>query len=274
MSSSIDLFESEARYYSRVWPTTFTRAQGSFLWNRAGDRYIDFFAGAGARNYGHNPEAIQQELLQHIGSNEIIHAFDMWTDIRKRFLVAFNELILRPRNLAFQVLFPGPAGTNTIEAALKFSRCKTRRTQVAYIDGAYHGMALSSLVCTTSTLARSGAGVVLRDSVQLPHHLDKEALDPVMSESIAAVVLETTQIEASVRTIQPEWLHLIAQRSREHGAALIIDEVQTDCGRIGPFFSFERLGLIPDLVCLSKSLSGYGPPLSAVLVQKDWDRTT
>ncbi|MGO3766610.1 aminotransferase class III-fold pyridoxal phosphate-dependent enzyme, partial [Microbacterium gubbeenense] len=106
-TSTLAARESEVRSYSRSWPTTFDRAQGSTLYNVDGKPYLDFFAGAGALNYGHNNPVLKEALLDYISSDRIIHSLDMFTEARTDFLNTFGEMILAPRNLDYRVVFPG-----------------------------------------------------------------------------------------------------------------------------------------------------------------------
>ena len=121
-NSTFDRMESEVRSYCRMFPTVFTRASGHTLIDERGDEYIDFFSGAGALNYGHNNRILRERLIDYIASDGITHSLDMATCAKRRFLEAFDELILRPRSMNYKVMFPGPTGTNAVEAALKLAR--------------------------------------------------------------------------------------------------------------------------------------------------------
>ncbi|RAF25223.1 diaminobutyrate--2-oxoglutarate transaminase, partial [Burkholderia multivorans] len=120
-----DIFEtreSAVRGYSRSWPATFARAQGPKQWDEDGKEYLDFFSGAGALNYGHNNPAVMTPLVEYLQSGAVLHSLDMKTPAKREFLETFEELILKPRGLDYTVMFPGPTGTNTVEAALKLAR--------------------------------------------------------------------------------------------------------------------------------------------------------
>src|SRR5215472_8865825 len=119
---ALDIFEereSEVRSYCRKWPAVFDRASGTWLYDEDGRPYLDFFAGAGALNYGHNNPLLTKPLLEYLSSDRVVHSLDMSTVAKRDFLAALDQLILRPRKLDYRVQFPGPAGTNAVEAALK-----------------------------------------------------------------------------------------------------------------------------------------------------------
>jgi diaminobutyrate-2-oxoglutarate transaminase len=276
--------ESAVRSYCRVWPKVFDRATGSWLYDEDGRAYLDFFTGASALNYGHNNPALKQALLEYLASDRVIHSLDMHTVAKSEFLTTFDELILQPRGLDYRVQFPGPAGTTAVEAALKLARKATGRTEVISFGGAFHGMTLGALAVTSSRFHRDGAGVPLTHAVQVPFGCRLDGGEPgspgierLLEDSdtrlreIAAVIVETVQGEGGINVASPEWLSDLAGLCQRHGIVLIVDDVQMGCGRTGPFFSFEAVGLEPDIVCLSKSISGYGLPLALTLIRPDLD---
>src|SRR5271155_3943805 len=144
--------ESAVRSYCRTWPTVFDRAAGSWLYDTGGRAYLDFFAGAGALNYGHNNPALKAALLDYLADDRVIHSLDMYTVAKGEFLTAFDELILQPRELNYRVQFPGPGGANAVEAALKLARKATGRTEVITFTGGFHGMTLGALAVTSSSI--------------------------------------------------------------------------------------------------------------------------
>jgi len=137
--------ESAVRSYCRAWPTVFDRASGSWLYDEDGRGYLDFFAGAGALNYGHNNPVLRQALLDYLAGYRVVHSLDMFTVAKRDFLTAFDELVLRPRQLDYRVQFPGPGGANAVEAALKLARKVSGRTEVITFTNAFHGMTLGAL---------------------------------------------------------------------------------------------------------------------------------
>jgi diaminobutyrate-2-oxoglutarate transaminase len=282
--STIDRMESEVRSYCRSFPTVFTKARGHTLIDEGGDEYIDFFSGAGALNYGHNNRNLREPLIDYISGDGITHSLDMATIAKVRFLEAFDELILQPRGMNYKVMFPGPTGTNAVEAALKLARKVTGRMNVIAFTNGFHGMTLGSLALTGNASKRSGAGVSLTDTTHMPYcgyfGTDTDTIEVIEGyladsssgiEEPAAFVVETVQAEGGVNVASREWLQRLESLSKETGALLIVDDIQVGCGRTGPFFSFEPAGISPDIVCLSKSLSGYGLPLAITLMKPEFD---
>jgi len=276
--------ESEVRSYCRSFTTVFTKASNAMMWDVAGKSYIDFFAGAGALNYGHNNARIRSKLVDYLLEDGVTHSLDMATEAKGHFLNRFNEVILQPRGLNYKVMFPGPTGTNAVESALKIARKVTGRTNVICFTNAFHGMSAGSLAATGNRFKRSGAGMSLSGTSFMPYDryfgntmdtsimLEKMLDDPGSGIDLpAAVILETLQGEGGLNTARGEWLRRIEAICRKHDMLLIVDDVQMGCGRTGSFFSFEGVGIQPDIVCLSKSIGGYGLPLALTLIKPEYD---
>jgi diaminobutyrate-2-oxoglutarate transaminase len=281
---AFERLESAVRSYCRSFPVVFTSASGATLVDEDGREYLDFFAGAGALNYGHNPPAMKQAIIDYLQGDGILHSLDLATGAKRRFLERFEEVILRPRGLEYRVQFPGPTGTNAVEAALKLARKVTGRQMVACFANGYHGMTLGALAVTGNAAKRRGAGVPLLHALSLPFDGDmgpgvdtldyfEQMLDNPGSgvELPAAVILETVQAEGGVKVASASWLRRLERMARAHGILLIADDIQVGCGRTGRFFSFEEAGIRPDIVCLSKSISGAGLPMALVLIRPDLD---
>lgn len=284
MMDVFNRLESEVRSYCRLFPAIFARARGAHMVDRDGREYLDFFAGAGSLNYGHNPPEIKRALLAYLEADGLTHGLDMATEAKEAFLERFESLILQPRGLDYKLQFPGPTGTNAVEAAIKLARKVTGRTTVVSFTNAFHGMTLGALALTGNRAKRAAAGVPLGHSAIFPYdgYLGSEidtldllaaALEDPSSglDLPAAVIVETVQAEGGVRVARLEWLRRLADLLKRHQVLLIVDDIQVGCGRTGPFFSFEAAGLAPDLVCLSKSISGYGLPMALVLLRPELD---
>ncbi len=284
METIFEQCESEVRSYSRMWPTTFRRAHGSWIYDIDENPYLDFFAGAGALNYGHNPPILKERLVEFLRSDGITHGLDMQTEAKGHFLEMFRRLVLEPRGLDHRVQFTGPTGANAVEAALKLARKVTGRSTVVAFTNAFHGMSLGALSITGNATKRRGAGLPLTHTVWLPYDgcLADAAdgpslLDGMLSEpgsgldTPAAVIVETIQGEGGVNTAATTWLRRLVDVCTRHGILLIVDDIQMGCGRTGRFFSFEEAGLRPDLIVLSKSIGGYGLPLALTLIRPELD---
>ncbi|MBM7571193.1 diaminobutyrate-2-oxoglutarate transaminase [Aquibacillus albus] len=279
----IETLESEVRSYVRSFPTVFTKAKGYKMWDKAGKEYIDFFSGAGALNYGHNDPKMKEKLVEYIMSDGITHSLDMASTAKAEFLNTFNEVILKPRNLDYKIMFPGPTGTNTVESALKLARKVTGRTDIISFTNGFHGMTIGSLSVTGNAMKRKGAGIPLQNTVTMPYdnyvddHDTLEYLERFLEDSgsgvdiPAAIIAETVQGEGGINAARFEWLKKLEQICKRWDILLIIDDVQAGVGRTGTFFSFEPAGLKPDIVCMSKSLSGYGIPFAITLIRPDLD---
>jgi diaminobutyrate-2-oxoglutarate transaminase len=284
MNTTIDRLESEVRSYCRNWPATFERARGSELWDTEGRRYLDFFAGAGALNYGHNDAVMRDAVIEHLTGDGIVHSLDAYTVAKERFLARFEEVVLAPRGMDMKVQFPGPTGTNAVEAAMKLARKVTGRERIVGFTNAFHGMTLGSLAVTGNAMKRTGAGIMLGAGTSLPYdgYLGPDVdtvgyLEALLEDSgsgfdlPAAVIVETVQAEGGLSTASIAWLQRLEAVCRAHEVLLIVDDIQAGCGRTGTFFSFEPAGIEPDIVTLSKSLSGFGLPFALTLFRSDLD---
>lgn len=279
-----DDLESEVRSYCRSWPTVFDRAVGSHVWDEQGTDYLDFFAGAGALNYGHNNPVLKQALLDYLAHDGITHALDAYTVAKRDFLKTFDQIVLTPRRLDYKVMFPGPTGANAVEAALKLARKVTGRESIVNFTNAFHGMTLGALSVTGNSMKRGGAGIPLVHATPMPfdHYLDDQVPDFIWLEKLladsgsglnepAAVIVETVQGEGGINVARAEWLRGLADLCHRNGMLLIVDDVQMGCGRTGAFFSFEEAGIVPDIVCLSKSIGGFGTPMAMTLFRPELD---
>lgn len=279
-----DRLESNVRGYCRSFPTIFQRATNAILVNEDGEEFIDFFAGAGALNYGHNHPKLKAALIEYLSHNGVLHALDMSTTAKRNFLATFEEVILGPRDMDYRVMFPGPTGTNAVEAALKLARKVTGRHNIVSFTNGFHGMTLGSLALTGNSGKRSGAGVPLNNVTHMPfcHYLGAEvdtisSLERFLEDSSsgvdlpAAFILETVQAEGGVNVGTRLWLEALAELAQRFEILLIIDDIQVGCGRTGPFFSFEPFNIQPDIICLSKSISGFGLPMALTLVKPEYD---
>ncbi|MXP42564.1 diaminobutyrate--2-oxoglutarate transaminase [Altererythrobacter soli] len=279
-----DRRESGVRTYSRSLPRQFDKAEGVWLHDVNGGRYLDFLSGCSSLNYGHNHPVLKQALLDYIGADGIAHGLDLHTSAKQSFLEALEEVILAPRGLDYRAMFTGPTGTNAVEAAIKLARKVTGRELVVAFTNGFHGMTLGALACTGNAGKRSGAGVPLSHVAHEPFDgyygpdvdtaalLDQRLSDPSSGlDAPAAILVETVQGEGGLNAASPEWLRAIAAIARKHGALLIVDDIQAGCGRTGGFFSFEGLGFTPDIVTLAKSLSGMGLPFALTLFRPELD---
>jgi diaminobutyrate--2-oxoglutarate aminotransferase len=276
--------ESVVRSYSRSFPAVFTTASGNWLTADDGATYLDFLAGAGALNYGHNPAFIKRALIEYLQTDGITQGLDLATTAKRDFLAALHEHILAPRDLDYRVQFCGPSGTNAVEAALKLARIVTGRMNIVAFGGAFHGVSAGSLAATSAEHYKKGLYHALAGTTHIPYPrsplgtfdsldlLERIVGDPSSgAEKPAAVILETVQAEGGIYQAPPEFLIGLRAWCDAHQVLLIVDDIQVGCGRTGTFFSFEPAGITPDLVTLSKSISGYGLPMALLLIKPQYD---
>lgn len=276
-------YESEVRSYCRNFPAVFTTAKGPFLYDEDGREYIDFFCGAGGLNYGHNNDFIKSKLLEYLESDGVMHALDMYTAPKRDFIEFYEERILKPRGLNYKIQFPGPTGTNAVEAALKLARKVKKRTNIFAMMGAFHGMTMGSIAMTTDAAARAGAGVPLNNVTHIPAPYMFPELDTLNYietlltddhsgvDKPAAIVLETVQADGGINPFEVDWLRGVRAICDKYDILMVVDDVQVGCARTGTFFSFERAGIVPDIVTQSKSIGGYGMPFALVLIKPELD---
>jgi diaminobutyrate-2-oxoglutarate transaminase len=250
------------------------------MYDESGRRFLDFFSGAGSLNYGHNHPALKQALIGFIEGDRIAQPLDMWTRERRTFLETLDSVLLTPRQLDYRVQFPGPAGATAVEAALKLARKVTRRSSVIALAGGFHGMTLGAR-SLTQDLHQLYGQTVLPPRALIPHPYQEVVPGDSLSHFSdicrsadgcpAAIIVETLQGEGGVRPLGAQWLREASAICRQNEVLLIVDDIQMGCGRTGPFLSFEHTGIVPDIVCLSKSISGFGLPLSILLSKREID---
>jgi diaminobutyrate-2-oxoglutarate transaminase len=277
--------ESEVRGYCRVYPTVFKTASNARQVDEDGKSYIDFFGGAGVLNFGHNNERMTEALIDYLKSGGVIHSLDMSTTAKRTFLERFHDVILKPREMAHKMQFTGPTGTNAVEAALKLARKITGRQGIVAFTGGFHGMTLGALACTANGYHRGVAGVPLEHVHRVPfdgylgedvdtlESLRRQLEDPSSGlRPPAAFIVETIQAEGGVNVARAEWLKGVQELARKYDSLFIIDDIQVGCGRTGSYFSFDGMGLDPDIVVLAKGIAGYGIPMAMLLIKPERDK--
>ncbi|MFM2484189.1 diaminobutyrate--2-oxoglutarate transaminase [Celerinatantimonas yamalensis] len=280
-----DEIESTVQSYARSFPCVFHKAKGEYLYDEQGNNYLDFLAGAGTLNYGHNNDIFKQPLIDYINEDGITHGLDMHTRAKAAFLESFKEKILDPRKLDMVVQFTGPTGTNAVEAALKLARKVKDRDNIISFTNGFHGVTLGALSTTGNSHHRGASGVTMGGNSRMPfdgymgdgidttQYLDKVLSDPSSGvDKPAAVIVETVQGEGGINVASMQWLKALETVCRRHDVLLIVDDIQAGCGRTGTFFSFEPAGIQPDMVTLSKSISGYGVPFALLLLRPELDQ--
>ncbi|MCC7560403.1 MAG: diaminobutyrate--2-oxoglutarate transaminase [Methanobacterium sp.] len=276
--------ESEVRSYIRSFPAIFKKAKGSILYDEQENEYIDFFAGAGTLNYGHNNPLVSEALIKYIQDDGIIHGLDKATTAKKIFLEKFYDIVLHPRHMEYKIQFTGPTGTNAVETALKLVRMVKGRSNIIAFTNAFHGLTLGSMAVTANSFYRDEAFInrtnvsfmpfdgYFGEDVNTADYLRKYLEDQSSGVDLpAAIILECIQAEGGINVASDEWLRNIEQICKDFDILLIVDDIQVGNGRTGSFFSFESSGINPDIITLSKSIGG-GLPLSMVLLKSELDQ--
>jgi diaminobutyrate-2-oxoglutarate transaminase len=262
----------------------FEKAKDAFLFDAGGTRYIDFFAGAGTINYGHNNEYMKRKIFDYLENDGIVHGLDMATVAKEELLLKMEATLFKPKNLDYKVQFTGPTGTNAVEAALKLARMVKKRSNIISFTNGYHGLTMGSMSVTANAYYRDEAFINRSDVSFMPYdgylgkhvntakYLRRFLEDNSSGVDIpSAIILETVQGEGGIRVAGDEWLREVEKICRDFDILLIVDDIQVGNGRTGHFFSFEKSGIKPDIVTLSKSFSGFGLPMSVVLFRRDLD---
>jgi diaminobutyrate-2-oxoglutarate transaminase len=278
--STFETLESNVRSYCRRWPAVFASSFGSHITDVNAVTYLDFFAGAGALSYGHNNPVLVDVAIDHLRHHRLLHSLDTFTPEKRDWLETLSSLILEPRGLDHIVQTVGPTGATAVEAALQLAQNITGARGVIGYAGGYHGMTYRTASVSDSMLPRSVVSHV-KDFIALPFvetmtQVDLDLLDSTLEngvdgEKIGAILLESVQGEGGARPFDPAYLAHIRSLATKHKVLVIADEVQAGVGRTGPFFSFEGSGLDPDIICLSKSISGLGLPMALNLVRRSLD---
>ncbi|MCG8383097.1 MAG: aspartate aminotransferase family protein [Gammaproteobacteria bacterium] len=284
--------ESNLRAYCRVYPTVFDKAINARQIDEQGNEYIDFFAGAGVLNFGHNNTRMTEAVVKYIQSNGVTHSLDMSTTAKRDFMERFTRVVLEPRNMPHLMQFVGPTGTNAVEAAMKLARRVTNRQEIVAFNHGFHGMTLGSLAATANSYFRGAAGVPLNHVSHRPFGSEQEGIASNLGGGLedlkylraqyqdsssgltlpAAFLVEVVQAEGGVNVAQKPWLEELGRLARDIGALLILDDIQVGMGRTGSFFSFDDYDVDPDIVCLAKGLGGMGTPLAMNLVKPEHDK--
>jgi diaminobutyrate-2-oxoglutarate transaminase len=278
-----EAWESEIRGYCRAYPTVFKTAENARQIDENGKSYIDFFAGAGVLNFGHNNPHMKKAVIDYIQANGVTHSLDMYTTAKRDFIEGFVNTIMKPRGMKHRLQFMGPTGTNAVEAALKIARRVTGRETVFAFSHGFHGMTLGALACTANDYFRNASGVPLNHVHRLPFEgvangsdiqaLRKQIEDPSSGiKPPAAFILEPIQAEGGVNIATAQWLREVQQLAKDVGALFILDDIQAGCGRTGSYFSFDDMGLDPDVITLAKGLGGFGTPIAMNMVKAEHDK--
>ncbi len=283
--------ESNARVYGRHLPIAVEAASGSFLRDVDGNVFIDFLTGAGVLSLGHNHPELVAVATEQLG--RFSHGLDLPSPAKDAFTEAQLSMLPAGMRARSKVHFCGPTGANAVDAAVKLCKTATGRGDVVTFQGGFHGtthlgMALTGLVANKAPVSNGVPGVhffpfshcadcplgLSRDScaTNCAGLLERSLRDPNGGLPLpAAVVLEMVQGEGGVVPADPEFVRRVRRLTRELDVPLVVDEVQTGCGRTGTWFAFEQYDIEPDVIVASKALSGIGQPVAVIIYDRRLD---
>ena len=283
--------ESNARTYPRRLPVAVAEASGSYLTDVDGRVYIDFLTGAGALPLGHNHPELVAAVRDQL--SRLTHGLDLPTPVREEF--ARRQIAMLPAQMRTDVKihFCGPTGADAVEAAVKLCKLATGRGGVVAFQGSYHGSTHGAMSLTADLHPKAGLQNLLPGvhfapfayCHRCPLNLTPDTCATNCAELLAntlddshggvprpaAILLELVQGEGGVIAARVEFARRIAAIAHDKDIPVIVDEVQTGCGRTGTWFAFEPYGIEPDVVVASKGLSGLGLPVAIIMYRKSLD---
>jgi ornithine--oxo-acid transaminase len=246
----------------------YTRAEGQYLFDSTGARYLDLLAGFGVFAIGRNHPTVKTAIRDVLDA-DLPNLVQMDVSLLSGLLA---ERLLAHVPGQERVFFCN-SGTEAVEAAIKLSRAATRRSKLVFCEHAFHGLTMGALTLNGDASFRDGFGPLLADAVRVPWS-DLAALEEALcGNDVAAFFVEPIQGKG-VNLPAPGYLREAARLCKKHGALFVADEVQTGLGRTGKFLAIEHDEVEPDLVLLAKALSGGFMPIGAVIGKKRvFDRT-
>ncbi len=284
--------ESNARTYASTFEKVFAFGEGLRLRDSTGREFIDCLSCAGALPLGHNHPEVKEALLEFISSNQVQQVLDLTTPAKFEFLKELFSALPHDFSDSAKVHFCSPSGSDAVEAAIKLARYATQRHPIIAFHGAYHGMTTGALGAMGNVLPKSGIGLVAAGvhfapfpyRYRCPFGTDGTETDRLSIGYLrtiltdpeagiprpAAVIVELVQGEGGCVPASNEWLRALRDITREFEIPLILDEVQTGFARTGRMFAFQRAGIIPDILVLSKAVGG-GQPLAIIVYNQVLD---
>ncbi len=255
------LLQAEAQHDSGVYAKReimLVRGQGTRVWDAQGREYLDCVGGHGVAVVGHNHPAVVA-AVQEQAQRLMICPGSFYNDVRARLYQRLGTLVP-----GLQRVFLANSGTEAVEAALKFARYSTGRTEIVAAMRGFHGRTMGALSATWKKPYRQPFEPLVPGFRHAPFN-KLAAWEAAVTDQTAALLVEVVQGEGGVHPADAEFLHGLQRLARERGALLIVDEIQSGMGRTGRWFAFQHYDLEPDLVTVAKGLGG-GVPIGAVLI--------
>ncbi|MDQ6733692.1 MAG: aminotransferase class III-fold pyridoxal phosphate-dependent enzyme [Nitrospirota bacterium] len=242
----------------------YVKAEGCHLWDKDGTRYLDCVSGFCVSNIGHNHPVVRQALR-----DALTESLPNLIQLDCSLLSGLLAEALVQRIPWLEMVFFANSGSEAIEAAIKFTRCATGRQRIVYAHGSYHGVTYGALSVTGHTMWREGFEPLVPQMDAVPFG-DADAIEKeLLRGNVAGVLLEPIQVSAGIVVPTDEYFACVESLCRKHKALFIMDEIHTGVGRTGKFLACEQWHVQPDIICLSKGLSGAMVPVSAVVTRKD-----
>jgi ornithine--oxo-acid transaminase len=266
-------YELHAKYVNPAWAKVsqltgydkvYAKAEGCHLWDMDGRRYLDCVSGFCVSNVGHN-HPVLRKALQDALSESLPNLLQLDCSLLSGLLA--EALIQRIPWL--DMVYFGNSGSEAIETALKFARCATKKKRILYADHSYHGVSYGALSVTGHRMWRDGFEPLVPDMNQVPFG-DLAAVEREFSKGdVAGILLEPVQVGAGIILPPDDYFPKVQELCRRHKSLFLMDEIHTGIGRTGAFLASEHWKVQPDIVTLSKGLSGAMVPVSAVVTRKE-----
>lgn len=237
-----------AKYYARK-PVTIVRGRGALLYDDQGKEYVDCMGAYGSCIVGHTHPVVAQAITEQAHKLTACHG-STYNDARARFISKLVSIL--PTGLGR--VFLSNSGAEAIECSIKVARKHTGRRKIVAIKGGFHGKTQGALSATWDRKYRKNFEPLVPDFAHIPFE-DEEAAKSTITNDTAAVFIEPIQGEGGIRVPSRDWLSLLADLISDVGGLLVVDEIQTGCGRTGKMFAFEHTGIRPDILCLGKGIA-------------------
>ncbi|MDF1998412.1 acetylornithine transaminase [Peribacillus frigoritolerans] len=245
--------------YAR-WDIEPRKASGLKITSETGKEYLDFTSGIGVLNLGHCHEKVKMSVMEQL--NKYWHVSNMFqSSIQER-----TAKMLADASGLSQVFFAN-SGAEANEAAIKLARKATGKSKIITCQQSFHGRTFATMAATGQEKIKTGFGPMLASFEYVPFN-DHDAMKAAIDENTAAVMIEIVQGEGGIHVVQQSYLDAIQTKCQEHGALLIIDEIQTGIGRTGKPFAFQHFNILPDIITSAKGL-GNGLPIGAMIGKEE-----
>lgn len=239
------------------------RAEGIYIWDKTGKRYMDMIAGVAVSNVGHNHPLVIDAIKTQVDRHLHVMVYGEYIQDAQ---LAFSDSLRSILPNSLNSVYPVNSGTEANEAALKLAKRVTGRTELVAFKGSYHGSTHGSMSVSANETKKEAFRPLIPD-VRFLTYSDITELDQITRRT-AGVIIETIQGDAGVRIPDKQYMEKLRERCDEVGALLIFDEIQCGFGRTGKRFAFEHFDVVPDVLTLGKALGG-GMPIGALVSSKE-----